>query len=160
MGQISLKYIKYNKYSSINEAIEITGIKHISDCCNGRRNSTGGYIFVFALDICYFFWYNINMKSEYTLVIISKALRPMYLFRYYIVKQFPYENILSTDSLYEVKMWLDLRGLKFNKFKQYEYHFKTGIDGVQLMIVIKFEFWNRPKKDNSYNVSYLYYKKM
>lgn len=80
------------------------------------------------------------MKSGYTLVIISKALRPMYLFRYYIVKQFPYENILSTDSLYEVKMWLDLRGLKFNKFKQYEYHFKTGIDGVQLMIVIKFEF--------------------
>ena len=55
MGQISLKYTKYNKYSSVNEAIEKTGFKHISCCCNGRRNSTGGYIFVFALDICYFF---------------------------------------------------------------------------------------------------------
>lgn len=55
MGQISLKYTKYNKYSSVNEAIEKTGFKHISDCCNGRRNSTGGYMFVFALDICYFF---------------------------------------------------------------------------------------------------------
>ena len=80
------------------------------------------------------------MKSEYTLAIISKSLRPMYLFRYYIFKQFPYENILSTDSLYEVKMWLDLMELKFNRWKQYEYHFKTGIDGVQLMIVIEYEF--------------------
>ena len=80
------------------------------------------------------------MKSEYTLAIISKSLRPMYLFRYYIFKQFPYENILSTDSLYEVKMWLDLMGLKFNRWKQNEYHFKTGTDGVQLMSVIKFEY--------------------
>ena len=71
---------------------------------------------------------------------MSKSLRPLYYYKYYIYKSFPHENILSTDSLYEVKMWLDLRGLKFNKFKQYEYHFKTGIDGVQLMIVIKFEF--------------------
>ena len=80
------------------------------------------------------------MKSKYTLAIISKSLRPMYLFRYYIFKKFPYENILSTDSLYEVKMWLDLRGLKFNNFKQYEYHFNLGTDGVQLMIVIEFGF--------------------
>ena len=55
MGQISLKYTKYNKYSSVNEAIEKTGFKHISDCCSGRRNSTGEYIFVFAFDICQFF---------------------------------------------------------------------------------------------------------
>ena len=80
------------------------------------------------------------MKSEYTLAIISKSLRPMYLFRYYIFKQFPYENILSTDSLYEVKMWLDLRGLKFNIWKQYEYHYNLGTDVVQLMIVIEYEF--------------------
>ena len=53
--QFTMDYKFVRKYSSVNEAIEITGIKHISDCCNGRRNSTGGYIFVFALDICYFF---------------------------------------------------------------------------------------------------------
>ena len=53
--QFTMDYKFVRKYSSINEATEITGIKHISDCCNGRRNSTGGYIFVFALDICYFF---------------------------------------------------------------------------------------------------------
>lgn len=53
--QFTMDYKFVRKYSSVNEAIEKTGFKHISCCCNGRRNSTGGYIFVFALDICYFF---------------------------------------------------------------------------------------------------------
>ena len=53
--QFTMDYKFVRKYSSINEAIEKTGFKHISCCCNGRRNSTGGYIFVFAFDICYFF---------------------------------------------------------------------------------------------------------
>lgn len=71
------------------------------------------------------------MKSKYTLAIISKSLRPMYLFRYYIFKQFPYENILSTDSLYEVKMWLDLIGLKYTgKFRRYSFDQEHSVNNL------------------------------
>lgn len=71
------------------------------------------------------------MKSGYTLTITSKSLRPLYKFRYYIFKRSPYKLILSTVSLYEVKIWLDTMGLKFNRWKQQEYHFNIGTNEVQ-----------------------------
>lgn len=80
------------------------------------------------------------MESGYTLTIISKSLRPLYKFRYYIFKRFPYKIILSTDSLYEVKMWLDLMGLKFNRWKQQEYHLKIVTNKFHLMSTIEFEY--------------------
>ncbi len=79
------------------------------------------------------------MKSGYTLAIMSKSFRPLYNSRYYIFKRTPYKLILSTDSLYEVKMWLDLRGLKFNRWKQQEYHFNIGTNKFHLMSTIEFE---------------------
>ena len=79
------------------------------------------------------------MNSKHILLIISKALRPLYDSRYYIMQVSPYnKNILKTDSLCEVKMWLDIIGLKFNKWKQYEYHFTLGTNGVQLIFMIEF----------------------
>ena len=33
-----------NKFPTIKKAIEITKIYHISDCCNGKRKTAGGYI--------------------------------------------------------------------------------------------------------------------
>ncbi len=79
------------------------------------------------------------MKSKYYLVIISKALRPMYKYRYYIVRESPYENVCMTDSIYEVKIWLDLNGLKFKRWYQNNYgHFHTGIEGVKYIISVEF----------------------
>ena len=80
-----------------------------------------------------------NMNSKHILLIISKALRPLYDSRYYLMQVSPYnKNILKTDSLCEVKIWLDIIGLKFNKWKQYEYHFTLGTNGVQLIFMIEF----------------------
>ena len=36
-----------NEFKSISEALRQTGIKHISDCCHGRRLSAGGYLWKF-----------------------------------------------------------------------------------------------------------------
>ena len=79
------------------------------------------------------------MKSKYTLLIISKSLRPLYNFRYYILRSSPSNCILSTDSLYEVKMWLDIMGLRFNRWKQHESHFNIGTNEVQLILIIELE---------------------
>ena len=79
------------------------------------------------------------MKSKYILLIISKALSPLYDSRYYLMQVSPlHKNIIKTDSLCEVKIWLDVLGLKFIKWKQYEYHFEIGTNGVQLIFMIEF----------------------
>ena len=79
------------------------------------------------------------MKSKYILLIISKALRPLYDSRYYLMQISPlHKNIFKTDSLCEVKIWLDVIGLKFNSWKQYEYHFEIGTNGVQLIFMLEF----------------------
>lgn len=81
------------------------------------------------------------MKPKYFLLIISKTLRPKFDYRYCIVRfnSYSHENILETDSLCEVKMWLDLKGLKFHSWKQEEYHFSTGIDGIKLILHVELE---------------------
>lgn len=56
-----------------------------------------------------------------------------------VVRASPYKSILSTNSLYEVKIWLNLMGLKFKVWKQQEYHFETGTNGIQLMFIVEFE---------------------
>lgn len=39
-------------YISIKDAFEKTGIRHISECCSGRRKTAGGYTWVYAKGVC------------------------------------------------------------------------------------------------------------
>lgn len=54
------------------------------------------------------------MKDEhiYNLIILSNGLRDNYNFRYNIFNNAQIKRELQTDSKYEVKMWMDLRGVK------------------------------------------------
>ena len=42
--QYTLDGVYVNTYNSVTEAINLTGIKHISSACNGTRKSAGGFI--------------------------------------------------------------------------------------------------------------------
>lgn len=73
------------------------------------------------------------MKSEYC-ISIMRHTHPKY-----VVLNHDYDHIFSTDSKYELKIWLDLNGLKFERWSQKDYnHFNTGIEGVKYMIIVDF----------------------
>lgn len=50
------------------------------------------------------------MKSKYYISIMRKV-HPKY-----VVLDDEHEHIFSTDSKYELKIWLDLKGLKYDKY--------------------------------------------
>ena len=50
--------------------------------------------------------------TGYYLIIFSKDLRNKYNFRYNVFDRVQVISLLQTNSKYELKIWMDLRGLK------------------------------------------------
>lgn len=56
---------------------------------------------------------NDNIKNtRYNLIILSKDLRDNYNFRYNVFDIVHIRSLLQTNSRYELKIWMNLRGLK------------------------------------------------
>lgn len=51
-------------------------------------------------------------NTGYYLIIFSKALRDKYNFRYNVFDRVHVRGLLQTNSKYELKIWMDLCGLK------------------------------------------------
>lgn len=61
--QLSLDYAFINKFPSIKEAEEATGVSHhIHECCRQKRNFCGGYRWMFEED--YLIWKNKNTEDN------------------------------------------------------------------------------------------------
>ncbi len=56
------------------------------------------------------------MKSEYY-ISVMRQVPPKY-----VVLGTDYDHIFSTDSKYELKIWLDLNGLKYDKYIWSKFH--------------------------------------
>ena len=50
-------------------------------------------------------------NTRYYLIIFSKEFRNEYNFRYIVFDRVQVRSILQTNSRYELKIWMDLRGL-------------------------------------------------
>ena len=48
--QLDKKYNLIKRFDSVSEAQRITGVDNISSCCNGKRKTSGGYIWVYEED--------------------------------------------------------------------------------------------------------------
>lgn len=48
--QMDKQYNIVNKYNSLSDAQKVTNLGNISECCNGRRKTAGGYIWVYEED--------------------------------------------------------------------------------------------------------------
>lgn len=48
--QLDKRYNLIGKFESVSDAQRITGINNISSCCNGKRKTSGGYIWVYEDD--------------------------------------------------------------------------------------------------------------
>ena len=56
---------------------------------------------------------NDNIKNtRYNVIILSKDLRNNYNFRYNVFDRASIRSLLQTNSKYELKIWMDLCGLK------------------------------------------------
>ena len=62
-----------------------------------------------------------DIKSTgYYLIIFSKALRNKYNYRYIVFDRVQVKSLLQTNSRYELKIWMDLRGVNYTPLKRGE----------------------------------------